>query len=96
MSLQKKYEPKETSQGVAISLLYFELLRATEVKMIQIDDVKAEDIGSQKVIEVMFKHEHKQRNKGFQYYFPSKFFPMFGRYLEEIYKDTVAAGDLQF
>ena len=51
-----------------------------EVQMLQMDDVKEEDIGSQKVIEVTFKHEHKQRNEGFQYYIPSKFFPMFARY----------------
>ena len=60
------------------------------------DDVKVEDIGSKKIIEVTFNHERKQRNKGFQYYIPSKFLPMFGRYLEEICKDAVAAGNLQF
>ena len=64
--------------------------------MIQIDDVKVEDLGSEKVIEVMFKHEHKWRNEGFQYYIPSKFFLMFARCLEEICQDTVAAGNLQF
>ena len=95
-SLQEKNEPKETLQGVSISLLYFGLLRATEVQMIQMDDVKVENFGSQKVIEVMFKHECKQRNERFQYYIPSKFFPMFARYLKEICKDTVAAGNLQF
>ena len=44
----------------------------------------------------MFKYEHKQRNEGFQYYIPSKFFPMFARYLEEICQDTVAVENLQF
>ena len=96
MYLQDKKEPKETLQGVAIALLYFGLLRSTEVQMIQMDDVKVEDLGSKKVIEVTFKHERKQRNEGFQYYIPSKFFPMFGRYSEEICKDTVASGNLQF
>ena len=66
------------------------------MQMIQMDDVKVDDIGSQKVIEVTFKHEGKQRNEEFQYYIPSKFFPMFARYLEEICQDTVAAGNLQF
>ena len=46
MYLQDKKEPKETLQGVAIALLYFGLLRSTEVQMIQMDDVKVEDIGS--------------------------------------------------
>ena len=96
MSLQEQNEPKETLQGVAISLLYFELFRATEVQMIQMDDVKVENIGSQNVIELTFKHKHTQRNKGFQYYIPSKLFPMFARYLEEIYNNTVTAGNLEF
>ena len=60
------------------------------------DDVKVEDLGSKKIIEVMFKHECKQRNEGFQYYIPRNFFPMFARYLEEICQDTVAAGNLQY
>ena len=96
MFFQEKIEPKDTLQGVAISLLHFGLLRATEMQMIQMDDVKVENIGSKKVIEVTFKHERKQGNEGFQYYIPSKFFPMFARYLEEFCKDTVAAGNLQF
>ena len=96
MYLQDKKEPKETLQGVAIALLYFGHLRCMEVQMIQMDNVKVEDVGSEKVIEVTFKHERKQRSEGFQNYIPSKFFAMFGRYLEEICKDTVAAGNLQF
>ena len=64
--------------------------------MIQMDDVKVEDLGSEKVIEVTFKHERKQRNEGFQYYIPSKCFRMFARYFEEICQDTVAALNLQF
>ena len=59
MYLQDKKEPKETLQGVAIALLYFGLLRCTEVQMIQMDDVKVEDISSKKVIEVTFKHDCK-------------------------------------
>ena len=64
--------------------------------MIQMDDVKVEDIGFPKVNEFTFKHECKQINEGFQHYIPSKFFPMFARYFEEICKETVAAGNLQF
>ena len=60
------------------------------------DNVKVENISSQKVIEVTFKHEHKQKNEGFLYYIPSKIFTIFARYLEEICKDTVATGNLQF
>ena len=64
--------------------------------MIQTDDVKVDDIGCKKVIEVTFKHEHIRRNEGFQFYIPSKFFAMLRRYLEEICKDAMAAGNLQF
>ena len=63
--------------------------------MVQMDDVKVKDLGSEKIIEVIFKHERKQRNEGFQYYIPRRFFPIFARYLKEIWQDTVAAGNLQ-
>ena len=60
------------------------------------EDVKIETIGAKRIVEVTFKHEHKQRNDGFVYYVPSKFYLMFPRYLEEICQDTVAAGNVQF
>ena len=95
-SFQEKNEIKATLLGVAIALLYYSLLRATEVQIIQMEYVQVENISSQRIIEVMFKHEHKLRNEGFQYYIPSKFYPMFARYLEGICQDIVAAGNLQF
>ena len=64
--------------------------------MIQMDNVNVESIGSWNVIEVTFKHKRKWRNEGFQYYISSKFYSMFARYLEKIFQDTVAAGNLQF
>ena len=39
--------------------------------MIQMDDEKVEIIGCQKVIEIISKHECKERYKGFQYHIPS-------------------------
>ena len=38
-TFQEKNEPKATLQQVAIALLYYDLLRATEVQMIQMDNV---------------------------------------------------------
>ena len=73
ISLQEKNKPRETLEEVVISLLSFGLLKATEVQMIQMHDVKVEIIASQKVFEVPFKLERKGRNEGFQYYIPSKF-----------------------
>ena len=64
--------------------------------MYEMEDVKVERTGVRKVIEVMFKHERKQRNEGLVYYVPTKFPPMFSRYISEIYQDTVAAGNVQF
>ena len=64
--------------------------------MIEIKDLKVETTGVQRIIKVMFKHERKQSNEGYVSYIPSKFYPMFLRHIEEICKDTVAAGNVQF
>ena len=93
---EKKNDQKAILKGVAVALLYYGLLRATEVPMVEMEDIKIETIGVYKIIEVMFKHECKQRNEGFVYYAPTKCFPMFSRYMNEICQDTVAAGNVQF
>ena len=79
-----KNEPKATLPGLAVALLYHGVLRVAEVQMIEMEDKKIETTGARRVIEVMFKHTRKQRNKGFIYYVPSKFYPMFSWYLEKI------------
>ena len=64
--------------------------------MIEMEHVKIETTGTRRIIEVTFKHEHKQINEGFVYYVPSKFYPLFSRYLKEVYEDTVVARNVQF
>ena len=81
---------------MAIALLYFGLLRIAEVHMVEVDDVKVEKRGLHDIIEVTFKHERKRRNEGFKYYVPSKYAPMFSRYLSELCQDTIDKGKLQF
>ena len=64
--------------------------------MIEVDDVLVEKRGLHNIIEVTFKHERKRRNEGFMYYVPSKFAPMFSRYIGELCQDTVEKGNVQF
>ena len=91
----KKNDPKATFlQGVAIALLYYGLLRAAEVQTVEMEDVKVETTGIRKFTIDTFKHE--QRNEGFVYYVPTKFFHIFSRYMDEICQDTVVAGNVQF
>ena len=46
MTFQGKSEPKATLQGVAVTLLYFGLLRAKEVQMIEMEHIKVETTGN--------------------------------------------------
>ena len=65
-------KPKSTLQEVAITLLYYGLLRGTKVSMITVKDVSITAVGSH-----IFFHNRKRRNEGFQFFIPSKFYPMF-------------------
>ena len=94
MTLQEDDKPKSTLQGVAIALLYYSLLRETEVAMITVESITT--FGSQHQIEVMFLHNHKRRNEGSKFFIPSKFYPMFSRYIGEICQNWVATGHHQF
>ena len=96
MTLQEKNDTKATLQGVAIALLYYGLLRAAVVQMVEMEDVKVETTGICKIIEVTFKQKCKQRNEGFVYYVLTKFFPIFSRYMDEICQDNLDAGNVQF
>ena len=66
------------------------------MQKIEVDDVKVEKRGLHNIIEVTFKHEQKRKNEGFTYYVPSKFAPMFSRYIGELCQDIVAKGNVQF
>ena len=64
--------------------------------MIIVEDVSISIIGSQNQIEITFLHNRKWSNNRFQFFIPSKFYPMFSRYVGEICQDWVAIGNLQF
>ena len=96
MTLQEKKNPNATLQGATVTFLYHGLSSATEVQMVKMEDIKVETTGVQKIIELTFKHQRIQRNKGLIYYVPSKCFLMFSRYVNEICQDIVAAGNVQF
>ena len=80
MKLQEKPTTRATLHGVAIALLYFGLLQASEVKEITVRDVVVKD-GS---ILVAFKHDRKRRNEVFSYEVPSSYYPMFKKYVGQI------------
>ena len=96
VTLQEPDKPQETLQGVAIALLYYGLLRANEVRLITVFDVKLKSEPTKKEIEVTFTHPRKQKNEGFTFYVPSKFYPMFCSYIQELCEDTIEADKTQF
>ena len=96
LTLQAPDQPRETLQGVAIALLYYGLLRANEVRLITVFDVKLHSEPTKKEIEVTFTHPRKRKNEGFAFYVPAKFYPMFRSYIQELCEDTIEAGKTQF
>ena len=74
--------------------MYKGLLRANEVRAIEMEDVDLNH--GMKEITVKFTHKRKQRNDGFRYNIPSTFFSMFTRYIGQICMNTVRSGKVQF
>ena len=72
LHLQENISPKKTLHGVGISLLYFGLLRANEVRDIVVTDVTLLKDGANPRVEVAFAHERKKRNNGFKFYVMGK------------------------
>ena len=94
--LQENVTPKNTLHGVAISLLYFGLLRGNEVRAIVVSDVTIVKQESNPRVEVAFAHDRKKRNNGFKFYVAGLYLPIFERYLKELCQKTVKAGKVQF
>ena len=94
--LQGSSDDKSTLYHVAITLLYYGLLRYSEVKMIKVKDVRVVSEQGNIFIEVNYMYQRKQRNKGFTYHIPSSFVPLFRKYLRQICRKTVEQGQLQF
>ena len=79
-----------------IALLYFGLLRAGEVRMIQVEDVMMTDNEQIKRLHINFAYPWKRCNTGMDYYFPVDFLPVFKTYISEISQASVKQGRLQF
>ena len=82
--------------GVAIALLYYRLLRCSEVRKISVKDVQIVTEKDDTFIEVNFKYQRKQRNEGLTYHILSSFVPLFRNYMRQIYPKTVESGMLLF
>ena len=94
--MQDFSDKKMTLCGVAIALLYYGLLRCSEVRMIRVKDVRIVTKKDDTFIEVNFKYQRKQRNKRFTYHIPSSFVPLFRNYMRQIFPKMVESGKLQF
>ena len=96
MTLQERNTPNETLYAAAIALLYFDLLRAGEVRMIEVKDVKVTDNEKMKRIRIIFDYSRKRRNTGMDYYVPVDFLPVLKRNVSEIFQASVKQGRVQF
>ena len=96
LHLQENISPKNTLHGVGISLLYFGLLRANEVREIVVTDVTLLKNEANPRVEVAFAHDRKKRNNGFKFYVAGQYMSMYDRYLKELCPKTIKAGKVQF
>ena len=95
-SLQDSSDEKMTLCRVAIALLYYGLLRCSEVRKIRIKDIQIVTEKDDTFIEVNFKYQRKQRKEGFTNHISSSFVPFFRNYMRQIFPKTVESGNLQF
>ena len=61
LKLQDQDLPNVTFYGVAISLLYYGLLRANEVRDLKVEDIVHTERSNKKEITVMFNYEQKKK-----------------------------------
>ena len=66
--------------GVIISLMYYGLLRCTDVLNVKVQDVSL----NQEKIEVKFNHSRKRINYGFTFWIPMLYAPPYRKYLSEL------------
>ena len=78
---QQSSSPKDTLMGVIISLMYYGLLRCTDVLRINVQDVSIDRGG--KVI-VKFDHTRKRVNFGFTFWVPHLYAPLYKKYFCEL------------
>ena len=88
--------PKNILYDIAISLFYFGLLRVSEVREVKYDDVALLKEGGNPRIEVAFTHNRKMRNNGFKFHVSYQYYPMYDRYIKELYQKTIKAVKVQF
>ena len=94
--LQQINTPKSILQAVAITLLYYGLLRSCEVRKIRVKDVKLSERNGKKEILINFPYARKRMNAGMEYNIPSIYFDLYKRYIGELCPKTIAQGKEQF
>ena len=73
-------DPQHTLLGITVSLMYYGLLRSTDVLKINLEDVT---VNGEK-IEVKFNHTRKRVNYGFTFWVPALYLPLYNRYFVEL------------
>ena len=96
MTMEERNTPNATLYTVSIALLYFGLLCAGEVRIIEVKDVIVIDNEKLKRIHVNFVYPQKRHNIGMDYYVPDDFLPVFKKHISEICQPIVKQGHLQF
>ena len=74
-------DPFHTTIGVGVSLMYYGLLRCSDVLKIRYADVQFDKKGR---IEVSFDHARKRKNPGFTYLIPSLYGKLFQKYNKQL------------
>ena len=81
MCCQESNEHEMTLLGVGAALMYYGLLRISDVKKVKIEDVSQDEKGR---IVVKFVHARKRKNPGFTYLIPSLYKKLFLKYESEL------------
>ena len=74
---QDSEDPKHHLLGVGVALMYYGLLRVSDVLKVQVQNVS---VNNQKKIVVKFEHARKRVNPGFTYHIPSRYYSLFSKY----------------
>ena len=85
MICQTSSDPGYTLRGVISAMLYYGLMRCTEILYVEMQDVAQEEDGR---VCVRFHHGRKRKNEGFTYWIPSRYRELFKRYIEEVRDDS--------
>ena len=78
---QESHDTEYTFLGVGVALMYYGLLRKSDVNKITIGDVSMDNKGR---VKIEFNHSRKRKNPGFSYLIPSIYKKLFLKYESEL------------